>query len=59
MTKAETATLREKWKQQGLSRPRDRRACTHPNQELEWYEDGWLTRNYCSTHCGEIVAKKA
>ncbi|HMF85909.1 MAG TPA: hypothetical protein VK598_06120 [Nitrospiraceae bacterium] len=59
MTKVEAEALRAKWKQQGLSRLQDRRACAHPNHELEWHEDGRLTRNYCCTHCGEIVGKTA
>jgi hypothetical protein len=58
MTRGDAETLRVKWKDRRLFRPSDLPACTHPNQELEWREDGSLTRNYCCTDCGELVAKK-
>ena len=53
MTKAEAATLREKWKQQV-----DPPVCEHTNQELEGSGGSYLTGNYHCTHCGESVAKK-
>jgi len=58
MTKAEAEAIHVKWKQRGLSRPGEVSACTHPNQELEWREDGYVTRNYRCLHCGKLVAKK-
>ncbi len=58
MRKAEAEALRVKWKQRGLSRSSELSACMHPNQELEWHEDGYVTHNYRCMRCGELVAKK-
>jgi len=58
MTRDEAEALRVKWKDRRLSWPSNPSTRTQQNQELEWREDGHLTRNYCCTDCGELVGKK-
>jgi len=58
MTRDEATALRVKWKDRRPSWSSNQSTCRHPNQELEWLEDGHLTRNYCCTDCGELVGKK-
>jgi hypothetical protein len=52
MTINQGADLQEKWKQRV-----DRTACKHPNLELEWNEQGYLTGHYVCILCGESVAQ--
>ena len=50
MTKAQAASLREKWAYG------DNPPCRHLHLELEHNNDDYLTDNYHCTACGELVA---
>lgn len=52
MTVHEGADLQVNWKERVNRKP-----CNHPELELEWNKQGYLTGNYVCNLCGESVAR--